>query len=210
MEHNTTLNLSCDFNGYLVCQMPKNMVEVDLKIKTTRGKYTFNKDTCTRTERYCPWDRVDIRAKIHTKKRRTNSKEVHVDTVDSTNLETDIQDGEGFAYAPKIFTNTNYATTISLTESENSQVEVTNNNFIGECYGEYVKRYNRCWCGRSNWDEELMEVETPKGPTNGPNTDQFKPMNVPVEPIRELPPEWVEFRKHVTKQNETNEHEDLR
>ena len=43
MEHNTTLNLSCNFNGYMVCQMPKNMVEVELKIKMTQGKYTFNK-----------------------------------------------------------------------------------------------------------------------------------------------------------------------
>ena len=50
MEHNTALNLSCNFNGYLVCQMPMNTVEVELKIKTTRGKYTFNKDTCTRTD----------------------------------------------------------------------------------------------------------------------------------------------------------------
>ena len=101
MEHNTTLNISCDFNGYLVCQMPTNMVEVELKIKTTRGKYTLNKDMCTRTERYCPWDRADRRTKIHTMKRRTSRKEVNVDTVDSTNLETDIQDRGGFTYAPK-------------------------------------------------------------------------------------------------------------
>ena len=33
MEHNNALNLSCDFNGYLVCQMTTNMVEVELKIK---------------------------------------------------------------------------------------------------------------------------------------------------------------------------------
>ena len=55
-----------------------------------------------------------------------------------------------------------------------------------------------------------MEVETPKGLTNGPNTNQLKPMNVTVVPIRQPPPGWVEFRRCVTKQNETNEHEDLR
>ena len=37
--------------------MPTNMVEVELKIKTTQGKYTLHKDTCTWTERYNPWDR---------------------------------------------------------------------------------------------------------------------------------------------------------
>ena len=135
MEHNTTLNISCDFNGYLVCQNPLNTVEVALKVKTTQGKYTFNKDTYTRTERYHPWNRADKRVKLHTKKRRTSRKEV----IDSTNLETDIQDGEGFAYAPKIFTNPDYAATIPLVESEKSEVELTNKNFIGEYLGECVK-----------------------------------------------------------------------
>ena len=35
MEMNKVLNVSCDFNGYLVYQMSDNMVEVELKIKTT-------------------------------------------------------------------------------------------------------------------------------------------------------------------------------
>ena len=62
MEHNTALNVLCDFNRYLVCQIPKNTVKVELKIKMTRGKYTLNKDTYSRTERYHPWDRADRRA----------------------------------------------------------------------------------------------------------------------------------------------------
>ena len=44
MEMNKALNIACDFKGYLVCQIPDNMVEVELKIKTTRGKYTLIKD----------------------------------------------------------------------------------------------------------------------------------------------------------------------
>ena len=152
MEQNTALNVFCDFNGYLVCQIPLNTVEVELKIKMTRGKYTLNKDTYSRTERYHPWDRADRRAKIHVKKRKTNRQgKVSVDTVDTTNSETNIQDGEGFAYAPTIFTNPNYAATIPLTESKSSKVELTNTNFIGEYCGECVKRYDRCCCGKSNW-----------------------------------------------------------
>ena len=201
MEHNTTLNISCDFNGYLVCQMPMNTVEVELKIKTTQGKYTLNKDTYTRTERYPPWDRADKRTKIHSKKRRASRKEVNVDTVDSTNSETDIEDGEGFAYAPNIFTNPSYATTMPLTESEDYEVELTYKNFIGEYCGECVKRYDRCWCDKSDWDEELMDMETPKGLTNIPNTNQptiqRQPINMTVVPIRQPPPGWVEYRRCV-------------
>ena len=124
---------------------------------------------------------------------------VSVETVDTTNSEMDIQDGEGLAYAPTIFTNHNYATTIPLTESENSEVELTNKNFIGEYCSECVKRYDRCWFGKSNWEEELMEVETPKGLTNSPNINQLKPMNVTVIPIRQPPPGCVEFRRRVSK-----------
>ena len=137
------------------------MVEVELKIKMTQGKYTFNKDTCTRTERYHPWDRADRRAKVHTKKRRTSRKEVEIETVDSTNSEMDIQDGEGFSYAPKIFTNPEFAATIPLTKLEDNQVELTNRNFTGEYCSECMKNYDRCWFGKSDWEDELIEVETP-------------------------------------------------
>ena len=65
MEMNKALNMSCDFNGYLVCQIPDNTVEVELKIKTTRGKYTLIKDAYTRTKRYHPWGRADRRAKAN-------------------------------------------------------------------------------------------------------------------------------------------------
>ena len=121
-----------------------------MKIKTTQSKYTFNKDSCTRTGRYNPWDRADRRAKVNTKKRTTSRKEVEVETVDSTNSEMDIQDGEGFSYAPKIFTNPEFVTTIPLTESEDNQVELTNKTFIGEYCSKCVKKYNRCWCFKSN------------------------------------------------------------
>ena len=154
------MNVSCDFNGYLVFQILKNTIKVELKIKTTRGKYTLNKDPYTRTGRYSPWDRADRRAQIHTKKRKIDRREmVNIDTpVDSSNPETNIQDGEGFAYAPKIFTNPNYALTLG------NELEVINKNFIGEYCEGCATRYNRCWCDKSDWDEDLIEVETPKGP----------------------------------------------
>ena len=129
MNSNTALNVSCDFNGYLVCQMPAKMVEMELKIKTKRGKYTLYKDTNTRTKRYCPWERADKRSKIHTK-RRTREVESEV----TSNSETDIQTGKGFVYPPKIFTNPEFAKTVPLTDMDNDEIDevVTNPNFIGE------------------------------------------------------------------------------
>ena len=105
MKYNAALNVSCNFDGYLVCQMPTYMVEVELKIKITRGKYSLNKDMCTRTERYHPWDRM---SKIHTKRRRTTRREADTETV-TTSSETDIQNGKGFSYPPEILTNLEFA-----------------------------------------------------------------------------------------------------
>ena len=209
MEHNKALSVSCDFNGYLVCQIPKNAVKVELKIKTTKGKYTLNKDTYTRTERYHPWDKADTRVQIHTKKRRTNRKEMDsVDIVDSTNSETNIQEGEGFAYAPKVFTNPNYAITVPLTETEGSELEIMHKNFIGEYCEECAKRYKRCGCDKSDWGEELMEVEPPKGPTNNPSSDQTnhkkQPSKLSLVPIRKPPPGWMEYRRCIVNQSKTN------
>ena len=115
MENNKALNVSCNFDGYLVCQIPANTEEVELKIKTTRGKCTLIKDAHTRTERYPPWDRANRRAKVHTIKRRTPRRETgSKDTVDdnSNSSETDIPNGEGFGYAPKIYTDPKFAATL--------------------------------------------------------------------------------------------------
>ena len=152
MEPNKALNVPCNFNGYLVCQIPNNTVEVELKIKTTQGKYTLNKDTYTRMERYHPWHRADRKAQIHTKKRRTPRREtVNIDIpVDSTRSETDIPEGEGFAYAPKLFMDPDFMATVPQTETEDSDLEVVQSNFIGEYCEKCVTNYNRCWCNRSD------------------------------------------------------------
>ena len=39
MNQPQQLNAACDFQGFLVCQIPKDMVEVKLKIKTKWGKF---------------------------------------------------------------------------------------------------------------------------------------------------------------------------
>ena len=167
MENNKALNVSCDFNGYLVCQIPGNTVEVELKIKTTRGKYTLIKDVHTRTERYHPWYRANRRAKVHTMKRTHRRETVSKDTVvdNSTSSGTDIPNGEGFGYAPKIYTDPKFAATLPQIKTECSESETAQNNFIGEYCTKCIKKHNRCWCNGSDWDVDLMEVEPPNSPT---------------------------------------------
>ena len=157
MNSNTALNIACDFNSYLLCQMPAETVEMELKIKTKRGKYTLHKDTSTRTERHCPWERAGRRSKVHIK-RRTREVESEV----SGNSETDIQTGKGFTYPPEIFTNPEFAKTIPLTDMDSEEVEVTTPNFIGEFSSECIKKYNRCWYFKSDWEDNLIDVETPR------------------------------------------------
>ena len=49
------LNASCDFqDGMLVCELPQNIVEVVLKVKTKWGKHTLIEDQYSRTEKFCP------------------------------------------------------------------------------------------------------------------------------------------------------------
>ena len=45
---------------------------------------------------------------------------------------------------------------------DNDEVEVTNPNFIGEFCKECIKKYNRFQCFKSDWEEDLIDVETPK------------------------------------------------
>ena len=140
-----------------------------------------------RTERYCPWDRADKRSKIHTR-RRTTRREVESEI--TSNFETDIQTGKGFAYPPEIHTNLEFAKTITLPDTDNDDVEITNPNFIGEFCKQCVKKYNRCWCYKSDWEEDLIDVEAPKALTKLSNSQK---LTVTMLPKRQPPPGWVDL-----------------
>ena len=70
--------------------------------------------------------------------------------------------GKGFSYPPEIFTNPEFAKTVSFSDMDCDEigVEVTNPNFVGEFCSECIKKYNRCWCFKSDWEDHLVEVET--------------------------------------------------
>ena len=107
------LEVSCDFNGFLVCKIPKDMVEVDFKIEMKWGKYMLLKDFYTRTEKYRPWEIADNCAKIYTKRRspyqeRVRDAQESVANTTSRDLGMYIPTGYRKGYPPKIFTNPNY------------------------------------------------------------------------------------------------------
>ena len=63
-----------------------------------------------------------------------------------------------------------------------------------------MKKYNTYSCFKSNWEDELIELETP---------NIQRKLNVAVISIRQLSPSWAEYRRHVIKQD-TNESDSLR
>ena len=148
MNTNTALNATCEFDGYLVCKMPADMVDMELKIKTRRGNYTLHKDTNTRTERYCLGERVYKRLDVHTRRSKRE-----LDSEVTSSSETEIQPGKGFAYSPELFTNPECAKTVPLSDTDGdiAEAEVANPNIIGEFCSECSPKYNRCWCFKLDW-----------------------------------------------------------
>ena len=142
------LKVSCDFKGFLVCKIPKDVVKVDLKIKMKWGKYTLLKDFYTRPEKYRPWERADKHARIYTKRRslcqeRVTDAQESVGNTTSTDLGMYIPTGYGKGYPPKIFTNPNYL--------QNS----INNNDTSDSEAELLARNSK---PAADWDEDLIDL----------------------------------------------------
>ena len=73
----------------------------------------------------------------------------------------------------RLYTNLEFAKTITLTDTGNDDVVITNPNFIGEFCKECVKKYTRCWCYKSDWEEDLIDVEAPKALTKPSNSEKI-------------------------------------
>ena len=51
------MNITCDFiEKQLVCELPEQMMDVLLKIRTKTGEHTFREDVYTCTLKYCRWN----------------------------------------------------------------------------------------------------------------------------------------------------------
>ena len=52
------LNTNCDFNaGFLMSDIPRDAIQVVLKLKTKWGKYTLTEDCERRTGKYRLWEK---------------------------------------------------------------------------------------------------------------------------------------------------------
>ena len=94
MALNKTLNATCDLDGYLVCRMSAEALEVEIKVKTKWGKYNLFQDTHTRTEKYCAWGGAYRMSSVRTRRRRTphrDARNSHEET--NTMSETDVPTG---------------------------------------------------------------------------------------------------------------------
>ena len=103
MDQPQQLSSSCNFQGFLVCQIPKDVIEVELKIKTKWGNFTLHTNQQTRTEKYRPRKNVS-HCRIHSRRRLSSCETTgkpHLNCL--TDSGTFINSGQGMGYPPKIF-----------------------------------------------------------------------------------------------------------
>ena len=171
--------------------MPMEALEVQLKVKTTWGKFTMVQDTHTKMERYHTWEKAQ-RSHIRSIKRRAPHKMTNKQTEDNAS-ETDIPTGQGFGYPLQVFNDPTYTATTYYTESEG---EVKQKRDFLEKYCEFCARCNEthCWCNSSDWEEGLINVD---GPNSNPSIEK-----IPSPTVRKPPVGWSTFRCRVIREAE--------
>ena len=172
--------------------MRAGALEVEVKVKTTWGKFSMVQDLHTRTEKYHAWEKADGRSTNETRKRKAPSKMTTMQTEDNTS-ETDVPTGQGFRYPPQAFTDPTYAVTIPQTEEEEEAEQES--RFLGK-YCEFCDRCGKshCWCKSSDWEEGMLNTERSKiNPSIG---------ITPSPTIRKPPMGWLAYRHKIVKEAE--------
>ena len=152
------LCFSLDFQGYLVCQIPADALEVELKIKTKWGKFTLHTDQFTRTEKYKAWSKAN-RCKIHSRRRKHLS-DSHLNiSLDSSTFNNY---GQALGYPPKAFIDSDpdqeFPPHIPILE-----------DYCRTCLTEKV----RCSCQpTSDWSGELIDTTQLAPPNTDTNQDR--------------------------------------
>ena len=172
MNHPQPLSINLDFQGYLVCQIPKDAHEVELKIKTKWGKFTLYTDQFPRTEKYRAWRKAN-RCKIHSRRRKHLSDSHLNGSSDSSMF---INHGQGLGYPPKTFidsdTDQEFPTHIPVLE-----------DYWRACLTEKV----RCSCQpMSDWSGELIDTTQLAPPKTDTNQDREDVQDNP------LPSDWTD------------------
>ena len=111
-----SLNAACTLNEYLFCKMTKGTLEVEIKVKTTWGKFVMIQNTQTRMERYHTWEKAQW-CHVKSKKGRTPHKAASVHAEDNAS-ETDMPTSQEFGYPTLIFTDPIHTAVMPHTDSE--------------------------------------------------------------------------------------------
>ena len=159
MDHPQQLSIACDFQGFLVCQIPKDVIKVELKIKTKWGKFTLHIDQHTRTEKYRPWKKVS-HCRINSRRRQPYCKRTgkpHLNC--STDSGTFINSHHGMGYPPKTF--------IGSDMDEDIPPHIPDlEDYCRTC----LTRKVRCICKpMSNWSVDLIDITQPDLPNQDSN-----------------------------------------
>ena len=158
MNQPQPLCITLDFQDYLVCQIPKDALEVEPKIKTKWGKFTLHMDQFTRTEKYRAWRKAN-RCKIHSRRRKHLSNS-HLNV--SSDSIMFINHGQGLGYPPQIFID-------SDTDQEFPPHIPILEDYCRTCLTEKV----RCSClPTSDWSCELIDTTQLAPPDTNTNQDR--------------------------------------
>ena len=158
MSQPQPLCISLDFQGYLVCQIPKDTLEVELKIKTKWGKFTLHMDQFIRTEKYRAWRKAN-RCKIHSR-RRQHLSDSHLNA--SLDSGTFINHGQGLGYPPKIFIDSN------MDQEFPPHIPILE-DYCRTCLTEKVRCSHQ---PTSNWSGKLIDITQPAPPNTDTNQDR--------------------------------------
>ena len=176
MSMGVQLKVSCDFQGYLVCQLPKDVVEVELKVKTKWGKFTLTKDFHSRTEKYHPWDTAACRARIYTYKHRTphqtvaKTYESNLPNFTDSDSSTQIITGEGIGYPPQVYTDPRADQPPTDSDIEEQQIP-----FKDYCRTCISQRPRRVCQPTSDWDEDHIDLTQTDNPANDKDNKDICP-----------------------------------
>ena len=172
MNQPQLLCISLDFQGYLVCQIPKDALEVELKIKIKWGMCTLHMDQFTRTEKYRAWRKAN-RLKIHFRRRKHLS-DSHLNI--SSDSSIFINGGQGLGYPPKVFIDSN-------SDQEFPPHVPILEDYCRTCLAEKV----RCFCQpTSDWNGELIDTTQLAPPNTDTNKDREDIQDNP------LPSDWTD------------------
>ena len=90
---------------------PKGTLEVEVKVKTTWGKFTLVQNTHTRMERYHTWEKAQ-RCNLKSRKGRIPHRAASVHTEENSS-EIDIPTDLVFGNPPQIFTDPTYTAAVT-------------------------------------------------------------------------------------------------